>query len=133
MQTWDLNPVTGDYINVGGRPQETNHLTVPAYVRLKAPRQGLKKKDGEPSGWMYAPDAKWGSTFFDKAGTRVSSRGITEMEQIAAVALQPLLDDGRAMRITEQVLVTSRGAFGFQASIEEVNDQSQVIIPSLGI
>lgn len=133
MQTWDLNPATGDYIMVNGAPQQTNHLTVPAYIRLKAPRQGLQKKNGEPSGWLYAPDTKWGSAFFAKVGTRVSSRAITELEQVAAVALQPMLDDGRASSITEQVLVTARGAFGFQANIVEVNDQSQVIIPSLGI
>ena len=89
-QTWDINPVTGDYVMVGGQPSQTNDLNVPAYIRLKAPRQGLRKRDGTPGGWMYAPDSKWGSNFWAKRGTRVAGSQITEMEQVAAVALQPI-------------------------------------------
>lgn len=132
-QTWDIDPRTKDYIMTGGQPQQTNHLTVAAYIRLKAPRQGLSKRDGTPGGWMYAPDSRWGSTFWAKRGTRVSGQGLTEMEQIAAVALQPIADDGRAKEITVSITGTARGILALGADIVETNDQSNLLIPSLGI
>lgn len=133
MQTLDLDPKTGDYIMVNGQPQETNHLTVAAYIRLKAPRQGLRRRDGTPGGWMYAPDSKWGSNFWAKRGTRISTQQTTEIEQVAAIALQPLADDGRASQIDLSIVASAIGALGLKAVITETNDQSQVTIPSLGL
>lgn len=133
-QSWDIDPKIGDYIMVGGQPQETDSLTVPAYVRLKAPRLGLRKRNGEPGGWMYAPDNRWGSGFEALKGTRVSSRDTTTVESTAAIALQPIADNRRARSITVNALVFARGAVGLQADIlDNGGQQDQLKLQGLGI
>lgn len=105
-KSWLIDPKTGDYVIEGGVPVQTDSLVVPAYFRLKTRR--LR--------WLYAPDTTYGSDFH-----LVKKRRTTEdasfLESIAAQALQPILDDGRAESITVNTTATSRSGVGMQASI----------------
>lgn len=134
-QTWALDPKTGDYmIDDQGRPIETNDLTVAAYIRLKGPRVGTVKRDGSPGGWMYAPNAKWGSTFWTLKTQRSSAQDAAKIENIAAAALQPLADSGRAISIDVTTVFKSRTQQALQTVILETNGtQSQLELPSLGV
>jgi phage gp46-like protein len=134
-QSWDLDPKTGDYmIDDRGHPVETDSLRVPAYIRLKAPKQGAVRRDGSPGGWMYAPNPQWGSGYWTKAGSRSGIITPTQLENVAATALQPLLDSGRASAITVDLVATSRGTTSLKTAILETNGQeSQLLLPSLGV
>lgn len=57
MQTWEVDPKTGDYVLVNGSPKETNSLKMAAYFRMRTRRDQ----------WLYAPDNKYGSKFHQLA------------------------------------------------------------------
>jgi phage gp46-like protein len=122
-QTWDIDPATGDYKMENGDPVETDSLRVAAYFRLRIPR----------GSWMYAPDEKYGSDFSNVKKSRASSD--TDLfEKIAARALQPIVDDGRASEITVEATVNPRHAVGGQIKIVDTKGtQDQINIPSLGV
>lgn len=110
MQNWDLDPKTGDYVMEGGAPKETDSLNIPAYIRLKTPRLG----------WLYAPDTKYGSDF-QTIKKRQSVRDASHVETVAANALQPILDDGRAESILVNTEVVTRNAVGLKTEIERAD------------
>lgn len=88
-QNWNLDPKDGDYIMKGGAPEQTDSLRIPAYFRWKIPQ----------GSWLYAPDPGYGSRF-RTIGKKPPGGDLTPIEQAGSSALQPLLDDGRAMAIT---------------------------------
>lgn len=109
-KSWEIDPKTGDYIMEGGSPKETDSLRIPAYIRLKTRRQQ----------WLYAPDTQYGSDFH-LVRKRRTTEDASAIESIAARALQPILDDGRADSITVDTTATSRHGVGLQASIVEAD------------
>ncbi len=106
MQNWNIDPVKGDYVMEGGAPEQTDSLKVPAYFRLKTKRQQ----------WLYAPDENFGSDFYT-IKKRPAENANQRLENIAAAALQPLADDGRASQITATVTQNTRNATGLNVSI----------------
>lgn len=123
MQNWNMNPVTGDYVMVGGSPQETDSLAIPAYIRLKT----------TVNKWMYAPDTSYGSGFAN-IKKRPTTRDTSKIENTAAVALQPILDDGRASSITVDTTSANRTSVGLSVKIEKQQGViDQLEIPSLGV
>lgn len=105
-ESWNINPASGDYVMERGSPVPTNSLQIPAYIRLRTPREG----------WMYAPDASYGSDFANLK-KRQTTRDSSEVESIAARALQPILDDGRAQSIEVTTTESQRNAIGLKADI----------------
>lgn len=115
MQSWNLNPATGDYVMVGGAPQETDSLQVPAYFRLKTKR----------TKWMYAPDDKFGSDFY-LVKKRPSENADARLRSIAEVALQPIINDGRASSVVAAVTANRRGATAMDVTIVDASGQAEV-------
>lgn len=87
-QNWQINPASGDYVMQGGAPEQTDSLHIPAYFRWKIPQ----------GSWLYAPNAAYGATFRN-IQKKPQGGDMTPLEQAGSAALQPILDDGRAMRI----------------------------------
>lgn len=122
-QNWNIDPATGDYVLVGGAPEETDSLTVPAYFRLKI----------SVNQWLYAPDTNYGSRF-SQIKKRPTGRDTNKIENAAAVALQPILDDGRAVSITVDTTQANRTSVSLKAVIERQRGVfDQLEIPSLGV
>ncbi len=111
MKTWDLDPATGDYKMSGGSPVETNELTVPCYIRLKAKRRS----------WLYAPNENWGSDLhlIKKRGPSVT----TLLENTAARAVKPIVDDGRASELEVTTLQTARNGVGLNCKITDAQGE----------
>lgn len=123
MQNWNIDPKSGDYIMKGGAPEQTDSLNIPAYIRLKTPRLG----------WMYAPDDKYGSDF-NTLKKRQTTRDASHIETIAANALQPIADDGRAKAIDINTVVISRSGVGLETKMFKANGKmDKLILPSLGV
>ncbi len=115
MKSWDIDPATGDYmVDASGKPKETDSLRVPAFIRLRARRLG----------WMYAPDANWGSDFWTVRKRHVPQDGAS-LENLALRALEPLVDDGRAKDVTVDAQVQSRYGVGLQVDILDASGQNQ--------
>lgn len=122
-QNWNLNPATGDYVMNGGAPEQTDSLKIPAYVRLKV----------TVGQWLYAPDSNYGSRF-KQIKKRPTGRDTAKVENAAAVALQPILDDGRALSITVETTSSNRSSVGLSTVIERQRGVfDQLEIPSLGV
>lgn len=118
---WNMDPQKKDYVMVNGAPQETNSLTIPAYIRLKVKR----------TQWMYAPNNQYGSDFY-LIKKRKTSQDATQLENIAAKALQPILDDGRANEITIKTTLANRNAVGLQTDIvDSSNNVQTIVLPSI--
>lgn len=111
-QSWNLDPTKGDYVMDGGAPEQTDSLTVPAYFRLKT-------KNGK---WLYAPDNKYGSKFYTVLKRPVNNSNLT-LENIAAQALQPMADDGRASQIQVDVVENQRNGTALQISITDASGE----------
>ncbi len=123
MQSWDLDPASGDYVMDGGKPLETTSLRIPAYIRLKTSR----------TRWLYAPDERYGSDFYSLK-KRQTTRDASQVETIAANALQPIVDDGRASEITVNANVVARHGVGMEALIlRNSGIQDILVLPSLGV
>lgn len=122
-QNWDLNPSNGDYLQSGGAPVETDSLRIPAYIRLKTRRLG----------WMYAPDDKYGSNFW-QVKKRQTDRDTTAIENEAARAVQPIANDGRAQRIVVDFDAVSRHGVGVRLKITAANGlDDQLNLEGLGV
>lgn len=116
-QTWEQNPMTGDYVMQGGAPVETNSLRMPAYVRLKVRR----------STWLYAPNTEYGSEFHT-VKKRKTNDDASLIENLAARALQPILDDGRAAAIEIDTEAVSRNGVGIKSRIIVSEGESEVLL-----
>ncbi len=103
---WQIDPATGDYVTSQGAPVNTSSLTNPAYIRLKTKRNQ----------WLYAPDSTYGSDFY-LIKKRPSVNNNSALETIAAKALQPMVNDGRASKISVTTTVTSRHAVGMEIKV----------------
>lgn len=120
--SWSLDPATGDYLmNSNGTPKETDSLTIPAYIRLKARR----------TKWLYAPDPDWGSDFYSVQKRHQPKDG-SNLEAIALRALKPLIDDGRASTITVTASVQSRYGVGLETEIIDASGSpDQLNLPAI--
>ena len=106
-QNWNFNPVTHDYVlGSNGGPEQTDSLLVPAYIRLRTGR----------GTWLYAQSDQFGSNFY-KQKKHVSSQNASLYESLGESALQPMLDDGRAKRITLNATVATRNGIGLETAI----------------
>lgn len=122
-QNWKINPESGDYVLDGGKPVETDSLTIPAYVRLKTDR----------TKWLYAPDDQFGSDLY-LIKKRKTTQDPTLMESTTAQALQPIVDDGRASEIEVATVFNSRNALGMQIDILDAQGEKDTLsIPGLGV
>lgn len=122
-QNWEIDPATGDYLQEGGAPVETDSLRIPAYIRLKTSR----------TKWLYSPDTSYGSDFYTFK-KRQSTRDASALEAVAERALQPIVDDGRAATIEISTLDTARHGVSLQATITEASGRlDQLLLPSLGV
>lgn len=123
MQNWNLNPVTKDYVVTNGKPEETDTILIPAYIRLKVQR----KK------WLYAPDDDYGSDFYELKNKQ-SNRMPSMVENVAARALQPLIDDNRARSITVDFAQSSRHSIGLETKIINASGKvEQLSFPALEV
>lgn len=119
-QSWDIDPVRKDYILVSGQPKQTDSLTVPSYFRIAVKR----------TQWLYAPDTDYGSDFY-LLQKRRSTSDSSQFENIAAKALQPIVDDGRSSGISVTTQVLTRGGVGMNVQVTDARGQKQqtVIVP----
>jgi len=114
MQGWNIDPKTGDYVMDGGAPEQTNSLKLPAYYRLKTKRLS----------WMYAPDNQYGSDYYTVAK---KTKGTNQLlENIGSRALQPLIDDGRALDIELTAETKDRNSSELECRI--VDSSGEVIV-----
>lgn len=114
---WRIDPMKKDYALINGAPDQTDSLTIPAYIRMKVHR----------SKWLYAPDATYGSNFH-AVQKRNSTEDASFLENMAADCLQPLLDDGRAREITVTTELVTRNNVGMKIEIVDANNQKQQIV-----
>lgn len=119
-QNWSIDPQKKDYILNHGAPVNTDSLTIPSYIRLSVKR----------TQWMYAPDVNYGSDYY-LVQKRRSTQDSSQFENIAAKALQPIVDDGRSSGISVTTQVLSRGGIGMQVTVTDARGQFEtpVIIP----
>ena len=103
-------------VMVGGAPEQTDSLLVPAYIRMRAKR----------TKWMYAPDKNWGSDLYTVTKNR-SLNDATFLENIAARALKPLIDDDRAESITVSTEVVARHGVGMKTKIIDARGEGEQI------
>lgn len=123
MADWKIDPVKKDYVMEKGSPVQTTSLTAPAYIRLKAPRRK----------WMYAPDDNYGSDL-KLVKRRHSTDGTSVVEDLAAKALQPIADDGRASEINIKTTVASRNATGLEIQILDAQGNPETLkLPQIGV
>lgn len=121
--SWQVNPETGDYIMTNGAPVDSADLKYPAYYRLKIKRQK----------WMYAPDSKFGSDYY-KLQRNNTTKPQTAIEKIAARAVQPIVDDGRANNIAVTVTGVSRDGVSLEVDISSGQTQvSTLNLTGLGV
>lgn len=113
MKNWNLNPQTGDYVMTGGAPTNTESLTIPAYFRLKTQRNR----------WMYSPDTSFGSDFYQ---FRKQPQAVA-VEDAAARALKPMIDDGRASEIQVTAIKEQRGAIVLSTKIIDAAGNPETI------
>ena len=123
MQSWNINPTTGDYVMKNGQPEQTNSLNVPAYFRLK-----VKRKK-----WLYAPDTKYGSDFYT-IQKRPSDSANQRFENTAVKALQPIVDDGRAIQVEATVTQNVRSGTALDTTIIDATGEVETqTFKSLGL
>jgi len=116
-QGWMVDPITGDYVMSGGSPVQSNSLVLPAYYRLKTKR----------TKWLYAPDNEYGSDYYTVL-KRPASNSNTKLENIGAVALQPLVDDGRAKSVELTVTQNTRGGTELKTAIVDASGEIQTFV-----
>lgn len=120
-QNWLIDPASGDYVLENGKPVETDSLQVPAYFRLKTPR----------GKWLYAPDDKYGSTFYTLK--KQQSQDASAVERVAENAVQPILDDGRARQAIVETNVSARNEVVLTTTLQQENGTlDTLILPKLG-
>ncbi len=122
MQHWDRDPNTGDYIIEKGSPKQTESLTIPAFIRVKTPRNS----------WLYAPDNDWGSDFASVTKNR-STVDPGLYESLGAAALAPLIEDGRADQVSVEVSERARHGVAMNILIEQANGEvEQLVLKPVG-
>ena len=125
MQTWELDPATGDYVIENGVPAVDSGQKTSAYIRLRAPR----------GNWLYAPNDNWGSDFY-LMRQRFGARDIKSVTEVANKALKPIIEEGRAVSIRidpELDPAGSRNNLQFKTTIFEQSGDEQVLsLPPLG-
>lgn len=114
MSSWLVDPKTGDYVSENGSPVPTEDLRVPAFYRLKIHRQG----------WMYAPDDKYGSDYY-LLRKRHSNADARTIETVGVRALQPIMDDARALDISVETKTQSRNGPGLEVVITDAQGEEQ--------
>lgn len=123
MSSWRIDPKTGDTLMVNGSPVEDDSLIYPAYYRLKIKR----------SQWLYAPNTSYGSDFYT-VKKRFNPNDTNPLINIANVALQPMIDDGRASEINASY-TTPKSLNDTQLSVEIKDAQGQpqtLKLPAVG-
>lgn len=121
MQNWNKDPKTGDYIMRGGAPEQTDSLLVPVFHRLRIVR----------GGWLYAPNDDYGSDFAS-VKKRKTSQDATLIENIAARALNPIVEDGRASSISVDTVLVTRTAVGLETKVEDATGQvEKLVLPAI--
>lgn len=116
-QNWNLNPKIGDYVMVGGDPQQTDSLTIPSYIRLKTMR----------TKWLYAPDTEYGSDFYLVKKRRTNENAST-LESMAARAQQPIVDDGRASSISVTTTAVARQGVQLESDITDARGKVETLV-----
>lgn len=116
-QHWEKDPNTGDYVMEGGAPKQTDSLRIPAYYRLKINRIQ----------WLYAPNVNYGSDFYTLKKRR-SSQDASTVENVAAAALQPIADDGRASNIQITTTQTARNGVALEAIITDAEGNPEKLV-----
>ena len=84
---------------------------------------------------MYAPDTNYGSTF-NRIKKNPTGGDTNKIENAGSVALQPILDDGRAVSITVDTIFAARNGVGLDIKIEKqrgVFDQLEIPSLKLGV
>jgi len=120
--SWFIDPANGDYVLQNGNPIKDESLQFPAYARLK-----IKK-----AGWMYAPNADYGSDYSTVRKRTNTSQ--TLLESIGKKALQPLIDDGRALDIKFELDQSSRnGELQFCSITEADNNLLSFELSPVGV
>ena len=122
--SWRIDPKTGDYLQVNGAPVDDPSLIYPAFYRLKIKR----------TQWLYAPDTKYGSYLYT-IKKRFNPNDVNPVANIARVALQPIIDDGRASDASVTYL-SPLGLNDIQLSavITDAQGQPQTLnLPSIGV
>lgn len=112
MSQWKIDPATRDYVMENGAPVETESLTAPAYIRLRVRR----KK------WLYAPDELFGSDLADQ-----KRQNPALIESLAARALQPIVEDGRAAELSVSSIGASRHGLQLQIDITDAQGEPQAL------
>lgn len=115
-ESWLMNPDTRDYEQEGGKPVVTRSLKMPMYFRTLAPRNR----------WLYAPDDRWGSDFY-QFHTKLTADAAALAQATERRALQPIIEDGRAVDI--EVSATAEGRSGVvinAKSIEANGNESEL-------
>lgn len=108
-ESWLMDPATRDYSQDGGAPVITRSLKMPMYFRTLAPRKR----------WLYAPDDNWGSDFH-LLHTKNGPNAGPAAQAIERRALQPLIEDGRALDVSVGVS-QQRGGLVVDARAIEAN------------
>lgn len=122
-QNWNIDPKSGDYVISGGAPEQTDSLKIPAYIRLKTRRLQ----------WLYAPDDDFGSDFHNIKRNR-SSQDPTLVENTAARALQPIVDDGRSSQIDVETTFSNRHNVAIDTRITDARGEvEEITFEGLGI
>ncbi len=83
----EINPTTGDYVIENGNMVRDESLQFPAHARMKI----------QAGTWLYAPDDDYGSNF--GIVKKRTNRSTPLLQNVAERALQPLIDDGRAVSV----------------------------------
>ncbi len=117
MQTWEVNPTSGDYVLVNGSPKETDSLKMAAYFRMRVRRDQ----------WLYAPNNKYGSKFHELKRNQIQN-GPTFIEAVAEDALQPIVDDGRATEIEITGSFTARNNAALEVAITDSSGNIERIV-----
>lgn len=122
--SWKIDPKSGDYLMAKGAPTDDPSLIYPAYYRLKVKR----------TQWLYAPNDQYGSDFYT-VKKRFNPGDVNPLANMGTVALQPIIDDGRASDV-EVSYLTSQSLNDTQLSavITDAQGQPQTLnLPSIGV
>lgn len=113
---WLMDPATRDYQIDGGSPVVDTSLKMPIYFRTMIPR----------TRWMYAPNPKYGSDFWAYRDRLSQSSGAIA-EAIETRALQPLIEDGRAVSIDVAVDTVERAGITLDVkALDAAGQQSRL-------
>lgn len=122
-ESWKIDPKTGDYVMDKGSPVPETSLKNPAYYRLRIQR----------TKWMYAPNKEYGSDLH-LIKKRVTNGNNRVVEEAAARALKPIVDDNRASNITINTTVATRSAVGMEIKLTDKSGETQeLVINPLGV